>query len=56
MNGGPKNKKLTAALMDKYGIRKVNVSKYHPEANGIIKRGHRPIIDSLSKMIKGKSK
>ena len=42
--------------MDKYGIRKINISKYYPKTNRIIERGHESIMNSLSKIVKEKSK
>lgn len=38
--------KLTA----RYGIKQVVISAYHPQANGMVKRGHKPIMDALAKM------
>jgi hypothetical protein len=55
MDGGPENKGLVAALADRYGIRRVVVSAYHPEANGLVERGHKPVVDGLSKMSGGKA-
>lgn len=44
-----------AELTRRYGIKRVVVSAYHPQAIGMIKRGHKPIVDALSKMSDGGS-
>jgi hypothetical protein len=56
MDGGPENRKLTKKLLEKYGMKRVLVSAYHPQANGMVERGHRPIVDSLSKLTNGHTK
>lgn len=56
VDGGPENKGLVTTLAEKYGIRRVVVSAYHPEANGLVERGHTPIVDALSKMGGGLAK
>jgi len=53
VDGGPENKAITETLADRYGIRRVVVSSFHPEANGLVERGHAPIVNSLSKMSGG---
>lgn len=53
VDGGPENKDLVEALASKYGIRRVVVSAYHPEANGMVERGHAPIVNALSKLSGG---
>jgi hypothetical protein len=37
----------------KYGIKRIAVSAYHPQANGMVERGHKPIVDALAKMMNG---
>lgn len=39
-----------AELTRRYGIKRVVVSAYHPQANGMIEREHKPIVNALSKM------
>lgn len=53
VDGGPENKGYVKYLANKYGIKRVVVSAYHPEANGMVERGHKPMVDALSKMTKG---
>ena len=55
INGGSENKDTVAELAERYGIKRVVVSAYHPQANGMIERGHKPIVDALSKMSVGGS-
>ena len=50
IDGGAENKGVVKTLLDKYGIKQVLTSAYHPQANGMVERGHRPIIDALAKM------
>lgn len=50
IDGGAENKGVVKALLDKYGIKRVLTSAYHPQANRIVKRGHWPIVDALAKM------
>jgi len=53
VDGGPENKDLVATLAEKYGISRVVVSAYHPQANGMIERHHRSVVDALSKLTGG---
>lgn len=45
-----KNKKLMEILTAKYEIQKIQISAYHFQANGIVEKKHRPIVDVLAKM------
>ena len=53
VDGGPENKDAVIELANRYGIKRVVVSAYHPQANGMIERGHRPVVQALSKMTNG---
>jgi len=53
VNGGPENKGRVAAFTKKYDIDRVQVSAYHPAANGMVERGHKPITDALAKLTDG---
>ena len=53
VDGGPENKKYVAAFAEKYSIERVQISAYHSAANGMIERGHKPIVDALAKMTNG---
>ena len=55
VDGGPENKGIVETLTAKYGIDRIVTSAYHPQANGMIERGHRPIVDALAKMSKNDS-
>jgi hypothetical protein len=50
VNGGPKNKALVVDLVKRYGIHRLVVSAYHPQANGMVERGHKHIMDALGKI------
>lgn len=55
IDGGLKNKDTVAELAKKYGIKKVVVSTYHPQANKMMEHSHEPIINApLSKMSAGR--
>ena len=49
------NKDVVVELVERYGVKKVVISAYHPQANGMIERGHKPIVDALSKISAGGS-
>ena len=53
IDGGSENKESVEELAGRYGIKWVVVSAYHPQANGMIKRSHKQIVNSLSKMSEG---
>ena len=52
MDGGPENKGVAEALLKRHRIDRVIVSPYHPQANGLVERGHAPIVNSLAKYCK----
>ena len=37
-------------LLERYKVKHVKVSAYRLEANGMIERGHKPIVDALAKL------
>jgi hypothetical protein len=47
---GSENKRFVTAFTEKYSIERVQVSAYHPAANGMVEQGHKPIVDALAKM------
>ena len=53
VDGGTENMGEVIDILNLYGIHRIQVSAYHPMANGMIERGHRPLTDGLSKMIEG---
>ena len=53
VDGGSENKGLVKEFTTRYGIKRVQISPYHPQANGMVERGHKPIVDALSKMTNG---
>lgn len=50
VDGGPENKDFTKRLLERYGIDRKVVSAYHPQANGLVERGHQPVVDALQKI------
>jgi hypothetical protein len=50
---GLKNKNLIMQFVTDYNIKRVVISPYNVKANGMIERGYKPVIDALTKMIKG---
>src|SRR4030095_9040159 len=48
-DGGGENKKIAKALLENYKVHRIVVSAYHPQANGLVERGHDAIVNSLSK-------
>ena len=49
-NGGGENKGVARELMQQYNTRNVPIAAYHLQSNGLIERGHQPIIDALAKL------
>jgi len=52
LDGGSENLDLTKALLERYKIRKMVISSYHAQSNGLVERGHSPIVNSLAKFCK----
>ena len=42
------NKKHVAKFVKQYSLKRVQVLAYHPQANRIIERGHKPIVEALA--------
>jgi len=53
VDGGPENKDIVDVLLKRYKVKRIQITAYHPQANGMIEVGHRPIANALSKMTKG---
>lgn len=49
VDGGTENKEVVEELTARYGIRRIEISAYHPQSNSV-ERGHKPIKDALSKL------
>jgi len=54
VDGGPENKKHVERFVEKYGVKRVQISAYHAQANGMIERGHRPVTEALARMTDGR--
>ena len=50
IDGRSENKDAVGELTKRYKVKEVVVSAYHPKTNRMIERGHKPIVDALSKM------
>lgn len=48
-----KNKDVIVELAERYGIKRVVVSAYYPQANKIIEHSHKSIVNTLLKMFFG---
>jgi hypothetical protein len=53
VDGGPENKLHVVEFTKRYGIVRVQVSEYHAAANGMVERGHKPIVNALAKLMSG---
>ena len=49
-DNGPKNKGLTQELIRRYCIKNVGIASYYSQANGLVERGHQPVLNALSKL------
>ena len=49
-DGGPENKALVESLQKQWGINRVISSAYYPQGQGLIERGHAPIVAALKKL------
>jgi hypothetical protein len=50
VDGGPEFRGEVIELLRKRDIRRIVVSPYHAQSNGMIERGHKPIVDALAKL------
>jgi hypothetical protein len=53
VDGSPENKDVMEQFVADYGIKRVVISVYNFKANGMIERGHSPIINVFAKMTDG---
>ena len=49
LDRGSENLNIAKELLEAYKIDRIATSAYHPQANGLIERGHDPIVNALSK-------
>ena len=56
VDGGAENKKFVTDLMEAMRVKRVEISAYHPQSNGLVERGHGPIVNTLSKLSKERKK
>ena len=50
VNKGKKNIGEVIDLLNKYDIKRIKASAYHPQVNGMLETGYRPLKNSLSKL------
>ena len=50
VDGGSENKGIVDELCAQLRVAKHTVTPYHPQANGLVERGHKQIVDGLSKL------
>jgi CRISPR/Cas system-associated endoribonuclease Cas2 len=50
LNKGREFKGKVIDLLNRWGVNRIQISVYHAPVNGIIKRGHEPLKDALSKL------
>ena len=55
-DNGSENQKIAKELIDRYQINNINIASYHPQSNGLVERGHQPIVDALAKMSNNNNK
>jgi len=53
MDRGSENIDITSVLLETYNVRQIYTSAYHPQTNGLVERGHGPVINALSKYCGG---
>jgi transposase InsO family protein len=49
VDGGPENKHISQRLLERYKINRTLVSAYHPQANGLVERGHQAVVNAIAK-------
>ncbi|KAK4701455.1 hypothetical protein P7C70_g4776, partial [Phenoliferia sp. Uapishka_3] len=50
LDGGTEFKGEVIKALREFGIRRIVIAPYHPEANGMEERGHQPLVDCLIKI------
>ena len=53
VDGGAENKGMVEELCAQLRVVKHTMTAYHPQANGLVERGHNQIVDGLSKLCSG---
>ena len=55
VDGGSENKGEVDIICDQLRVKKHMITAYHPQGNGVVERGHKQLVDGLSKACSGKS-
>ena len=50
VDGGKENKGFVTIICQRLRIRRVQAAAYHPQGNGMIERGHQPVVRALGKL------
>jgi hypothetical protein len=45
----PETQDITKSLLEHYNVKNVNISAYHPQSNGLVERGHDPVVNAIAK-------
>ena len=53
VDGGSENKGFVESLLEACLVKRVEISAYHPQSNGLVEGGHDAIINALSKYCQG---
>jgi hypothetical protein len=56
LDGGPEFKKDVSTLLTTMGMWRINISVAHPQANGVVERGHSSLLQALRKSCYGDEK
>ena len=56
IDGGLENKSWLSVLTTKYKIKRTIISVYNSKGNGMVERGHQPIVNTLAKITNRKWK
>jgi len=54
VDSGAENKDVAKDLLENYNVKRVSISAYHPQSNGLVERGHDAIKNTLSKYCRGR--
>jgi hypothetical protein len=53
LNNAKQNLSKVSELLEGLRVHRVKISAYHPQSNGMVEAGHRPIITALAKLTNG---
>ena len=53
LDNAKQNLGAVSEVLEGLGVHRVKISAYHPQSNGIVEAGHKPIIAALAKLTNG---